>query len=211
MIHEDISYNDLIVAVLEDFGIDGNINSGNLSYASPSKLNFGTKELPPVFIRNDRQVTSYLNKLKENGDLHLCVTIKSRGEVLINHDLPIAGNSNPLERETQISLMIVSNMVQTQDEVLITNDLPIAGSRNFCQTQDEISSTHDSPIARSSNVFERGKKTHPETKWNNIQRVYEVSGIQLLVLEIVLFILQVVLLAIREDWTRWDLLYMGLE
>ena len=76
MIHEDISYNDLIVAVLEDFGIDGNINSVNLSYASPSKLNFGTKELPPAFIRNDRQVTSYLNKLKENGDLHLCVTIK---------------------------------------------------------------------------------------------------------------------------------------
>jgi len=76
MIHEDISYNDLIVAVLGDFGIDGNINSVNLSYASPSKLNFGTKELPPAFIRNDRQVTSYLNKLKENGDLHLCVTIK---------------------------------------------------------------------------------------------------------------------------------------
>ena len=76
MIHEDISYNDLIVAVLEDFGIDGNINSVNLSYASPSKLNFGRKELPPAFIRNDRQVTSYLSKLKENGDLHLCVTIK---------------------------------------------------------------------------------------------------------------------------------------
>ncbi|WZZ35635.1 hypothetical protein YC2023_019036 [Brassica napus] len=33
-------------------------------------------KLPPAFIRNDRQVTSYLNKLKENGDLHLCVTIK---------------------------------------------------------------------------------------------------------------------------------------
>ncbi|KAH0899190.1 hypothetical protein HID58_048758, partial [Brassica napus] len=156
---------------------------------------------------NDRQVTSYLNKLKENGDLHLCVTIKrrtqlssmivsnmihSRGEALINHDLPIAGNSNPLEK-TQISPMIVSNMVQTQDEVLITNDLPIAGSRNFyqrgtqksplimsnmMQTQDEISSTHDSPIAGSSNVFERGTKTHPETEWNIIQRVDEVSGIQ---------------------------------
>ncbi|KAF3529814.1 hypothetical protein DY000_02039192 [Brassica cretica] len=141
MIHEDISYNDLIVAVLEDFGIDGNRNSGNLSYASPSKLNFGTKELPLVFIRNDRQVTSYLNKLKENGDLHLCVTIKSRGEVFINHDLPIAGNSNPLERETQISPMIVSNMVQTQDEVLITNDLPIA-DKNTKITIDYVK--HDS-------------------------------------------------------------------
>ncbi|KAH0899240.1 hypothetical protein HID58_048808, partial [Brassica napus] len=179
-----------------------------LELMAPLKLNFGTKELPPAFIRNDRQVTSYLNKLKENGDLHLCVTIKrrtqlspmivsnmiqSRGEVLINHDLPIAGNNNPLERETQISPMIVSNMVQTHDEVLITNDLPIAGSRNLCQrrtqksplimsnmmqTQDEISSTIDSLIAVSSDVFERGTKPHPETEWNNSQRVDEVSGIQ---------------------------------
>ncbi|CAN6886361.1 unnamed protein product, partial [Brassica oleracea] len=39
--------------------------------------------------------------------------IQSRGEALMNHDLPIAGNSNPLEKETQISPMIVSNMVQT--------------------------------------------------------------------------------------------------
>uniref|UniRef100_A0A0D3E5L8 Uncharacterized protein n=1 Tax=Brassica oleracea var. oleracea TaxID=109376 RepID=A0A0D3E5L8_BRAOL len=178
------------------------------SYVSPSKLNFGTKELPPTFIRNDLQVTSYLNKLQENGGFHLCVTIKrrtqlspmivsnmieTRGEVLINHDLPIAGNSNPLERKTQISPMIVSNMVQTQDEVLITNDLPFAGSRNCCQrgtqksplimsnmiqTQDEISSTHDTHIAGSSNVFERGTKTHLETERNNIQRVDEVSANQ---------------------------------
>ncbi|CAF1701873.1 unnamed protein product, partial [Brassica napus] len=33
----------------------------------------------------------------------------------------------------------------------------------------------------------------------------------ILVLATVLFLLQVVLLAIREDWTRLDLLYMGLE
>ena len=46
MIHKDISYNALIVVVLEDFGIDDNINNVNLSYVSPSKLNFGTKELP---------------------------------------------------------------------------------------------------------------------------------------------------------------------
>ncbi|CAN7047356.1 unnamed protein product [Brassica rapa subsp. trilocularis] len=42
--------------------------------------------------------------------------IQSRGEVLINHDLPIVGNSNPLERKSQISPMIVSNMVRTQDK-----------------------------------------------------------------------------------------------
>ncbi|KAL0702481.1 hypothetical protein Bca4012_058603 [Brassica carinata] len=136
MIHEDVSYNDLIGVVLEDFGIDDNKNSVNLSYVSPSKLNFGTKELPPVFIRNDRQVTSYMNKLQENADIHLCVTIK---------------------RKAQISPLIISNMMQTRDE---------------------ISSTHDSPIAGSSNAFERGTHTHPETEWNNIHRVDEVSGIE---------------------------------
>ncbi|WZZ49373.1 hypothetical protein YC2023_049480 [Brassica napus] len=82
--------------------------------------------------------------------------IQSRGGNS-NHNLPIAGNSNPLERGTQKSPLIMSNMIQTQDE---------------------ISSTHDSPIAGSSNVFERGTKTHTETEWNSIQRVDEVSGIQ---------------------------------
>ncbi|KAH0856821.1 hypothetical protein HID58_085082 [Brassica napus] len=100
MIHEDISYNDLIGVVLEDFGIDVSPSKLNISL---SKLNFGSKELPPVFIRNDRQVASYLNKLQENGCLNLCVTIKTRDEILITHDLPIAGNSNPFERETQCS------------------------------------------------------------------------------------------------------------
>ncbi|KAL0713404.1 hypothetical protein Bca4012_020382 [Brassica carinata] len=76
MINEDSIYNDLIRVVSEDFGIDDNKNNVNLSYVSPSKLKFGTKELPPVFIRNDRQVTSYMNKLQENACIHLCVTIK---------------------------------------------------------------------------------------------------------------------------------------
>ncbi|KAH0873738.1 hypothetical protein HID58_071100, partial [Brassica napus] len=112
---------------------------------------------------NDCQVTSSLNKLKENGDLHLCVTIKrrtqlspmivsnmipSRVEVLINHGLHIAENSNPLERETQISPMIVSNM----DEVLITNDLPIADSRNFCQVFMFQRGTQNSPLIMSNMI-----------------------------------------------------------
>ncbi|WZY83044.1 hypothetical protein YC2023_029428 [Brassica napus] len=79
MILEDIIYNDSIGVILENFGIDVSpfkLNSINLSYVSPSKLNFSSKELPLVFIKNDRQVASYLNKLQENGGLHLCVTIK---------------------------------------------------------------------------------------------------------------------------------------
>ncbi|WZZ13486.1 hypothetical protein YC2023_106575 [Brassica napus] len=112
MILEDISYNDLIEVVLENFGIDvspSKLNSINLSYVSPSKLNFSSKELPPVFIRNDRQVASYMNKLQENGCLHLCITIKIR---------------------THLSSRIVSNTIQTRDEVLITHDLHIAGNSN---------------------------------------------------------------------------------
>ena len=76
MIPEDISYKDLIGIVFEYFGIDDNKKNINLSYVSPSKLNFGKKELPPVSIRNDRQVTSYLNKVQENACLHLCVKLK---------------------------------------------------------------------------------------------------------------------------------------
>ncbi|WZZ43257.1 hypothetical protein YC2023_039516 [Brassica napus] len=107
MIHEDISFNDLIEVVLEDFGIDvspSKLNSINLSYVSPSKLKFGSKELPPVFIRNDRQVASYRTNFK-------------RMEAFIY-------------RRTQLSSRIVSNMIQTRDEVLITHDLPIAGNSN---------------------------------------------------------------------------------
>ncbi|KAG2321740.1 hypothetical protein Bca52824_014953 [Brassica carinata] len=101
--------------------------------------------------------------------------IQTRDEVS-NHDLLVAGSSNVLERGTEISPLIMSNMIQTRDE---------------------ISSTHDSPIAGSSNAFERNTHTLPETEWNNIQRVDEVS-----------VLLQVVLLAIREDCTRW---YMDLK
>ncbi|KAF8090848.1 hypothetical protein N665_0463s0007 [Sinapis alba] len=109
MIHEDISYNDLIGIVFEDFGIDDNRNSVNLSYVSLSKLNIGSKEIPPVFIRNDRQVTPYLSKLRENGRLPLCVTIK---------------------RRTQISPLIVSNMIQPWDEDVSTHDWLVAESSN---------------------------------------------------------------------------------
>ncbi|CAN7138992.1 unnamed protein product [Brassica rapa subsp. narinosa] len=118
MILEDISYNDLIEVVLENFGIDvspSKLNSINLSYVSPSKLNFSSKELPPVFIRNDRQVASYMNKLQENGCLHLCITIK-------------VTTWNSLR--THLSSRIVSNTIQTRDEVLITHNLHIAGNSN---------------------------------------------------------------------------------
>ncbi|CAH8356299.1 unnamed protein product [Eruca vesicaria subsp. sativa] len=90
--------------------------------------------------------------------------IQTRDDVLISHVLPIAGNSNPLERETQISPSIASNMSQTRDEVLITHDLQNDGGTqisplimpNLTQTRDEMSSNRNSPIAGSSNAFERG-------------------------------------------------------
>ncbi|KAF3567168.1 hypothetical protein DY000_02012990 [Brassica cretica] len=138
MIHEDINYNSLIVAVLEDFGIDANRNNVSLSYVSPSKLNFGAKELPPAFIRNDRQVTSYLKKLQENGGLYLCVIIKIQDEVLITNDLPIAGSRNFCQRGTQKSPLIMSNMIQTQDEISSTHDSPIAGSSNVFESTERV-------------------------------------------------------------------------
>ncbi|CAH8389674.1 unnamed protein product [Eruca vesicaria subsp. sativa] len=179
-------FNDLVGYLLEDFGIDSNRISAKLSYVSLSKVNFGSKDFPPVFIRNDRHVSN-LNKLQHNGGLHLCLTLKkgtqilpmivsnmiqTRDDVLISHVLPIAGNSNPLERETQISPTIASNMTQTRDEVLITHDLPNAGGiqilplimPNLTQTRDEMSSNRNSPIAGRSNAFERGTRFLPDTE-----------------------------------------------
>ncbi|CAN7042737.1 unnamed protein product [Brassica rapa subsp. trilocularis] len=50
------------------------------------------REFFPIFIRNDCQSTSYLNKLQENeGLLHLCVTINV---VCNTHDLFIVKSSN---------------------------------------------------------------------------------------------------------------------
>ncbi|KAH0859955.1 hypothetical protein HID58_088216, partial [Brassica napus] len=151
--------------------------------------------------------------------------IQSRGEVLINHDLPIAENSNPLEYKFLSGIYdtfnVYNNLIKykrgTQKSPLIMS--------NMIQTQDEISITHDSPIAGSSNVFEVLFKTLTLTfiiireEQKHTRRLNETTFRELtkslvyniLVLETVLFLLQVVLLAIRDDWTRWDLLYMGLE
>ncbi|KAH0894045.1 hypothetical protein HID58_056474, partial [Brassica napus] len=43
-----------------------------------------------------KRITQLSSKIVSN-------MIQTRDEVLITHDLPIAGNSNPLERETQCS------------------------------------------------------------------------------------------------------------
>ncbi|KAH0857686.1 hypothetical protein HID58_085947, partial [Brassica napus] len=80
------------------------------------------------------------------------IMIQTRDKVLITHDLPIAVNSNPLKRKTQISPMIRSNIRGTQILPLIMS--------NMIQTRDdEISNTHDSPIVGSSNAFEVFFKT----------------------------------------------------
>lgn len=81
VISEDISYKELIAVVLEDFALDGTIK---LSYASPSKFIFGSKGVLPVFIRNDRQVASFLSKHKDSGGLlQLCVTVNQVNSLTI--------------------------------------------------------------------------------------------------------------------------------
>ncbi|CAH8392526.1 unnamed protein product [Eruca vesicaria subsp. sativa] len=98
---------------------------------------------------------------------------QARDELSSNRNLPIARSSSAFEKETR-------------NEVLITHDLPNAGGTqlsplimpNLTQTRDELSSNRNSPIARSSSAFERGTQFLPETEWNNIQRVGELSGIR---------------------------------
>ena len=71
VILKDISYNELIRVVLEDFTIDNNIK---FSYVSPSKSIFGTEDALPVFIRNDFQVVSFMSKHKYSGELYSALT-----------------------------------------------------------------------------------------------------------------------------------------
>lgn len=71
-INEDTCFTDLCAVVIEDFGIDVGINIVKLSYSLPS-----TKDMPPMYIRNDRQVQAFMKKLAEfRGGIQLCVTVE---------------------------------------------------------------------------------------------------------------------------------------
>lgn len=69
-ISEDISFSNLVETIAEDFGIK-DATAVKLSFVVPFK-----EGVPPMFIRNDRQLRMFVKKLVEFGeDLHLCVTV----------------------------------------------------------------------------------------------------------------------------------------
>ncbi|KAH0910594.1 hypothetical protein HID58_033915, partial [Brassica napus] len=64
VIPKDISYKESIRVVLEDFTIDGSIK---LSYVSPSKFIFGTKDVLPIEIQRSPLIVS--NEVSSTQDL----------------------------------------------------------------------------------------------------------------------------------------------
>lgn len=86
-INEDMCFTDLCAVVIEDFGIDVGINIVKLSYSLPS-----TKDMPPMYIRNDRQVQAFMKKLAEfRGGIQLCVTVE---KVFYQHSILKTGLTN---------------------------------------------------------------------------------------------------------------------
>ncbi|WZZ89782.1 hypothetical protein YC2023_118361 [Brassica napus] len=80
------------------------------------------------------------------------------------------------KRRTQLSPIIVSNMIQSRGEVLINHDLPIAGNSNPFEIQDEVLITNDLPIAGSRNLCQRGTQKSPLIMSNMIQTQDEISS-----------------------------------
>ncbi|CAH8362456.1 unnamed protein product, partial [Eruca vesicaria subsp. sativa] len=107
-------------------------------------------------------------------------------ELSSNRNSPIVRSSSAFEVLSTLFYLNTHTYKETWNEVLITHDLPNAGGTqlsplimpNLTQTRDELSSNRNSPIARSSSAFERGTQFLPETEWNNIQRVDDLSGIR---------------------------------
>ncbi|XP_018443590.1 uncharacterized protein LOC108815508 [Raphanus sativus] len=69
------SFEKLKVMVCEDFGIDANMVSIELSYLPSDLIN--SIDSPPVIITNDRQASNFLTYVKIKGSTRLCVTMKS--------------------------------------------------------------------------------------------------------------------------------------
>ncbi|XP_020872589.1 uncharacterized protein LOC110230308 [Arabidopsis lyrata subsp. lyrata] len=130
-INEDTCFTDLCAVVIEDFGIDVGINIVKLSYSLPS-----TKDMPPMYIRNDRQVQAFMKKLAEfRGGIQLCVTVE-KGKT----------SSNPMMGTNNISISSESNtdpystyQVMNEVQMYSANPAPITFvSAPACHVMNEM-------------------------------------------------------------------------
>ncbi|KAG7559351.1 Zinc finger PMZ-type [Arabidopsis thaliana x Arabidopsis arenosa] len=131
--------------VIEDFGIDVGINIVNLSYSLPS-----TKDMPPMYIRNDRQVQAFMKKLAEfRGGIQLC------GKTSTN---PMMGTSN-------ISISSESNTdpystYQVMNEMRFDSTIPErvrTETESFSNISEGSAPVGGSTISASSNTLYCGK------------------------------------------------------
>ncbi|CAB88529.1 putative protein [Arabidopsis thaliana] len=75
LIDEHITYHALVDILVEDFQIDSSTNSLKLSYKLVSTST--TIQSHPLYIRNDRQLATFMHKFSQSGGLlQLCLTVE---------------------------------------------------------------------------------------------------------------------------------------
>ncbi|XP_023643348.1 uncharacterized protein LOC111831936 [Capsella rubella] len=73
-VDENVTFKTLAEMVIEDFGLDCVITELKLSYALSPSLKM--KNPPPLYLRNDRQVQTFIRKVQEDFKFNrLCVTV----------------------------------------------------------------------------------------------------------------------------------------
>ncbi|XP_009102953.1 uncharacterized protein LOC103829047 [Brassica rapa] len=85
-VDENVTYIDLVETIIEDFGLGCLVKDRDitLSYELPPRMKIMVKDSPPVYIRNDRQVRTFISKIKGNGELiRLCVTVNDKNNTIV--------------------------------------------------------------------------------------------------------------------------------
>ncbi|XP_024008405.1 uncharacterized protein LOC112084075 [Eutrema salsugineum] len=93
-VDENVTFAELVEMVIEDFGFGCSVKSEDirLTYELPSKMKLMVELMvenpPPVNLRNDRQLRSFINKIKEDHELiRLCVTVSEKCNVVASENV----------------------------------------------------------------------------------------------------------------------------
>ncbi|CAA7021357.1 unnamed protein product [Microthlaspi erraticum] len=99
-VDENVTYLELVAMVIEDFGIDASVKNEDikLSFELPLKMkSVAGDDFPPIFMRNDRQVRYFINKIKEDdGLIRLCVTVSKS----CNRAIPVENVGSSIQSKT---------------------------------------------------------------------------------------------------------------
>ncbi|XP_023633288.1 uncharacterized protein LOC17874432 isoform X2 [Capsella rubella] len=125
-IDEGTSFSDLVKILYEDFAIDNQKHSLKLSFQLPSMT--ATLGSHPIFIRNDRQLATFMRISAQTQSIHLCVTVED--------------NCVIVEQDQTSSYQFVASDVTSASHSQVPTMLnpPAATSGLFTSTEDQTSS-----------------------------------------------------------------------